>query len=146
MLLIASDAVDGAADTKARLDELNKQRDAAANALAKQLQRAATAQTDFDAWSVAWCAAAVRVGLPETIDVASAEGALAVMAEIDAKLRSIHEIRTARSETMQHDLSDFQREVGVLVSAVAAELAPQSPAAAVTELMARLAKALDDKT
>jgi hypothetical protein len=89
LLLIASDAVDGAAGTRARLDQLNKQRDAATNALATQLQRAATAQADFDAWSLAWRAAAVRVGLPETIDVAAAEGALAVMAEIDAKLRGI---------------------------------------------------------
>jgi len=145
LLLIASDAVDGATETKARLDELNKQRKSAANALGKQTEKAAAAQAEFDAWSGAWSAATAQVSLSETLDAAAAEGALTVMAEIDNKLKTIHDLRKLRIETMQRDLGAFERAVAVVVSAAAPELSAQGSKAAVSELTTRLAAALDDK-
>lgn len=139
------EAVDGATEAKARLDELTKQRELAATALAKQKEKAEAAQAEFDAWSAGWRVATTQVGLPDTLDVASAEPALKVMAEIDEKLRSIREIRKTRIETMQRDLSEFKRDVAVVVTAAAPDLAEENTAAAVTELTARLAKALADK-
>ncbi len=145
LMLIASDAVDGATQTNARLDGLIKQRESATAALAKQREKAEKAQAGLDAWVAAWRVATAQVGLPETIDVPSAEGALTVMAEIDDKLKSIREIRKARIETMQHDLRDFEQEVAVAVNAAAPDLVEQNSSAAVNELTTRLAKALDDK-
>ncbi len=145
LMLIASDAVDDATQASTRLDEFNKQRAAAVIALARQRERAEVAQAEFDAWSVAWRAVTAESGLRETIGVDAAEGALAVMAEIDAKLGGIREIRKARIEAMQRDLNDFEQEVAVVVAAAVPDLAGQQPGAAVMELTSRLAKALDDK-
>jgi len=144
-MLIASDAVDAATEAKARLDEINKQRELAAAALARQSEKAETAQAEFDAWSSAWRSATANCGLPATTDVAAADGSLNVIAEIDEKLRSIRDIRKARIETMQHDLNDFEHKVAALVSAAAPDLSEQNASAAITELSARLTKALDEK-
>ena len=142
---IATNAVDAATEAKARLDELHKQREAAARALTRQTERTAVAQDAFDAWAVGWRAAAAKVGLPETIDVGSAEGALSAMAEIDTKLQNIREIRHARIEAMQRDLRDFEHEVSTMVTVVASDLAEQDSGTSTSELAARLAKALEDK-
>ena len=142
---IAADAVDAATEAKARLDELHKQREAAANALARQTEKTDGTQDAFDAWAAGWRAATSRVGLPETIDAGSAEGALTVIAEIDIKLQNIREIRHARIEAMQRDMRDFEHEVSTMATAVAPDLAEQDPGTAISELAARLAKALDDK-
>lgn len=145
LTLIASDAVEGATEAKARLDELTKQRASAAASLGRQRDKATTAQADFDAWAAGWRIAAERTGLPETTAVAAAEGALAVMAEIDEKLKGIRDIRLARIETMQRDLRDFGQEVGSLVSAVAPELVAMEPGAAISEMTSRLTKVQGDK-
>ena len=144
LILIASDAVDGATEAKARLAELSKQRDSAASTLARQTERAAAAQVEFDAWSTHWRAATAQLGLPATIDVAAADGALAVMTQIDAKLAEIREIRKARIEAMQRDLRDFAEEVTTVVSATAPDLIGRDPNVAISELTERLAKALDE--
>ncbi|MCX7064275.1 MAG: hypothetical protein NT024_06840, partial [Proteobacteria bacterium] len=143
LVLIASDAVDGATEAKARLAELSKQRDSAASTLARQTERAAAAQVQFDAWSTHWRAATTQLGLPATIDVAAADGALAVMTQIDAKLAEIREIRKARIEAMQRDLREFAEEVTTVVSATAPDLIGRDPNVAISELTERLAKALD---
>jgi uncharacterized protein YhaN len=145
LVLIASDAVDLATEAKARLDELTKQRKSAAAALSRQRDKSTTVQAEFDAWTDAWRIATTQTRLAETTGVAAAEGALAVMAEIDERLKGIRDIRQARIETMQHDLRDFGQDVGLLVNGVAPDLAALEHGAAVSELTSRLAKALEDK-
>ena len=145
LILIASDAVDGATEAKARQDELNKQRDAAANTLVRQTEKAAAAQAQFDTWSTQWRSATAQLGLSESIDVAVAEGALTLITEMDTKLAEIREIRKARIEAMQQDLRDFAQEVAVVVSAAAPDLIEENPSTAIPELTVRLAKALDEQ-
>ena len=145
LVLMASDAVDQATATGARREELTRQCEQAATLLVRQREKADMAQAQFDAWSADWRRALVDIGLADTTPVASAESALAAMAQIDDKLRSIGEKRQDRIETMQSDLRDFGHDAAVVIAAVAPELQRQGAAAAVTELVAGLTKALEDK-
>jgi uncharacterized protein YhaN len=145
LTLLASDFVEAAAATKARHDQLERQREAAAQAAARQRDNAAGAQAGIDAWLTAWRDAASRVGLAANVDPATAEGALAVMAEVDAQLDQIREIRQARIDTMRQDLRDFEREVFAVATAAAPDLAACAAVDVVGELVTRLARAQDDR-
>lgn len=145
LTLVASDAVDLSTAAKARNDELGKQLELAATALVRQQDKANATQSNFDAWSVEWHQALFNTGLAENTSVVSADSVLAVMAQIDDRLRSIGEIRQNRIETMQSDLLDFQQDVASVVASVAPELRGYGAGVAVVELMARLIKALEDK-
>jgi uncharacterized protein YhaN len=141
LLLRAGDAVDAATAASARLQELHKQRDQAALALARQQDKASAAQAEWQAWQVAWQSATADAGLAPGTAVAAAEGALAVMASIDGKLREMQELRHARIDTMQRDLRDFAQDVALLRAQAAPELAAAEAADVVVELAARLARA-----
>ena len=145
LVLMASDAVDQATATRARREELTRQYEQAATLLSRQRDKADTAQAQFDALSVDWRRALLDIGLADTTPVASAESALAVMAQIDDKLRSIGEKRQDRIETMQSDLCDFGHDAAAVIAAVAPALQQQGAAEAVIELVAGLNRALDDK-
>jgi uncharacterized protein YhaN len=143
MVLLAADAVEGASASQARREELGRQRAVAAQALLRQRERALAAQADGDAWAAAWCSAATAAGLDAGIAVAAAEGALAVMTAIDGQLDAMREIRHARIEAMQADLSEFAHEAAALVRAVAPALAALGAGDAVAELASLRAAALD---
>jgi uncharacterized protein YhaN len=141
LLLRAGDAVDAATAASARLQELHKQRDQAALALARQQDKASAALAEWQAWQVAWQSATADAGLAPGTAVAAAEGALAVMASIDGKLREMQELRHARIDTMQRDLRDFAQDVALLRAQAAPALAAGEAADVVVELAARLARA-----
>ena len=146
LVLIASDAVEAATKGKIQHDEWIKQRDAAAAGLTRSRERARSTQAEFDAWTIEWRAGLLQIGLPETTDVASAEDALAVLAEIDSALKAMHDTRRTRIDAMRQDLGDFKQEVAEAAAAAAPGLSTHDdPAAAAAELSARRAKALDDK-
>ena len=149
LVVIAGDAVDAASDTRARLDQLTRQHEAATAALGRLADKATAAQSELDAWSAEWRQAAGLAGLPEATGVAAAEGALAVMSEIDEQLRAMREIRHARIDTMQRDLRDFAAEAGRLAASLAPELEPELAGkqadAIATVLGQRLGLALDDQ-
>jgi uncharacterized protein YhaN len=141
LLVLATDAVDAATAAHARLQELHKQRGLAGLALARQQDKAQAARAAYQAWQRAWRAAATAAGLPADTGVAAAEGALAVMASIDTKLREMQEIRHARIDTMQRDLRDFEQDVARVSAQAAPALVAPSAADAAQELAALLARA-----
>ena len=122
LLLTAADAVDSANETRARHDELNKQREAATTALARLTDKASAAQAEFDAWQQAWQGATAAVGLPDTTAVPAAETALGVMALIDDKLGQMQTLRQQHIDTMQRDLSDFAADVASLAATLGPDL------------------------
>ena len=145
LLLMAGDAVDAATNARARLEELTRQLAAAGAALGRLADKATAAQAEFDGWGAAWRLATASAGLPDATGVAAAEGALAVMAEIDDQLRAMREIRHSRIDTMQRDQRDFGHEAGRLAAALAPELAGMEADGIAIELGLRLGHALDGR-
>ena len=146
LALIASDAVEAATKGKIQHDEWIKQRDAAAASSTRSREKARSTQAAFDAWTTEWRAGLLQIGLLETTDVTSAENALAVLADIDSALDAMQDKRRTRIDAMRQDLGDFKQEVAEAAAAAAPGLSTHGdPAAAVVEMSARRARALDDK-
>jgi uncharacterized protein YhaN len=137
--------VDGMTASKARREELQRQRESGREMLSGLCEKRERAQRAHSEWQAAWNAALVKAGLASDTPLAAAEGALTLFAVIDEKLREIHSTRKARIEMMRKDLDDFAQEALSLVQAMAPELAGRGAAAVALELSSRLAKAQDEQ-
>lgn len=145
LVATANAFVEAASGAKARREELNRQIANGQTALADLAQKAITAKSDLGKWSESWALTTDKAGLA-SVEIAAAEGALALFDDIDDKLKTIREIRKARIEMMRRDLEDFARQACVLVESIAPELNGHNPVDISAELSARLAKAREDKT
>lgn len=137
--------VEAASGAKARRDELSRQIANAKTALAELARKSIAANSELGNWKDSWALTTTQAGLAN-VEIAAAEGALALFDDIDDKLKSIREIRKARIAMMRRDLEDFAGQARALIESLAPELNGRNPADISVELSARLARAREDKT
>ncbi|SJM95274.1 conserved hypothetical protein [Crenothrix polyspora] len=130
-------AVDGA---KVRHETLSAQLQAA-QTLATPLQQATDeAKFELSRWTQMWSNALVKSGLPEDSDIGTVEGALALIDQIEEKLKKIRLIQE-RIEVMAGDLKGFSGEADRLAQVIAPELKGQSAPKITQALAKRLTQA-----
>lgn len=137
--------VEAASGAKARRDELGRQITNARTVLADLARKSIAANSELGNWKDSWSLTTNQAGLA-SVEIAAAEGALALFDDIDDKLRSIREIRKARIAMMRRDLEDFAGQAHALGESIAPELKGRNPSDISVELSSRLAKAREDKT
>jgi uncharacterized protein YhaN len=137
--------VDGITASKARREELQRQRESGMEMLTALSEKRERAQQAHREWLASWNVSLVKAGLATDTPLAAAEGALALFGVIDEKLREIHSTRKARIEMMRKDLDDFAQEALCLVQAMAPELAGRGAVEVALALSGRLAKAQDEQ-
>ena len=120
-----------------------------AKTAAEQIARAEAALAEVrarrDAWRVAWGPALAGLGLPEGADPDEAEAALAAWRAVPAAL-SERDNRLGRVNGILRDGAVYREAVARLTQAVAPDLGPLPPTAALKALHARLQNALRDET
>lgn len=154
------DAADGLADlctvaeTHCRqVDEARVRRaaqaaqvEAARVMLADLLQKSSQAQAALAAWRATWAQALARAGLAADSQVASVEGALELIAEVEDKLGKMRDIRSERIDTMQADLQRFEAQAAALAARGGPDLAGSTAAQVAQTLAARLAQSKEAQT
>ncbi len=145
LVATANAFVEAASGATARREELSRQIGNARTALTDLAQNAVKASSELGKWVESWALTTTQAGLAN-VEIAAAEGALALFDDIDDKLKSIREIRKARIEMMRRDLEDLARQAHALVESLAPELNGRNPADISVELSARLTKAREEKT
>ncbi len=106
-----------------------------ATALEARLTQAAAS---LETWRQAWTTACTKASLEATLRPEQVTEALQLMAELEAKISEIQDLRVTRIGAMRRDLDAFALQVKAIVSAAANDLATKAPAEALDELATRL--------
>ncbi|MEI6536108.1 MAG: hypothetical protein WCN98_12245, partial [Verrucomicrobiaceae bacterium] len=109
-----------------------------AETLATRHSRAVAA---LEIWTQSWTTACTKASLEPALRPEQVTAALELMAELEAKIGDIQDLRETRIGTMRRDLGEFSHQVKELVSATASDLAAKAPAEALDQLAVRLTSA-----
>ncbi len=145
LIIVATDVIESAVKTRARHDELTKQRDTAVTAMMALKEKAAAAQVESEKWQLTWQENLDLAGIKCDTEISAVEGMLSLFNEIDEKLSGIEELRTMQIEPMQMELDNFEKEVTGLMMGLAPELKGQSSSSIVKEWLVRLENAKSEK-
>lgn len=128
-------------DARVRHDTLSRQAQAA-QAQAVALQQAVEhAQSALSTWRAAWSTLLAKAGLPQDCDVATAEGALELLAAIERQLDEMRTLRVERIDAMQNDLVRFGKQAQRLAVLLEPGMPPIDPNALSHSLTDRLDRA-----
>jgi uncharacterized protein YhaN len=140
----AADWADSVGQAEARRTTLLQQRSAAEAALESLDARLTKVTADLAAWDADWARSLDALNLPAGTGTAAAEQALSILANMDAHLGSVRELRDARIRPMERDLERFADTARRLAADLDPELAERPPEDIVRILAARLAQARQD--
>ena len=110
LLQVAQAALAAAAAAAVRAEALTRQVEQGRAAVGLALEKRLLAQADAAQWQSAWAEALQAMHLPESLPAEAAEAVCAAMADLDAGLKRMRDLRLGRIEIMQLELSDFAQQ------------------------------------
>lgn len=126
-------------DAKVRQQTLSAQYQAAQNVALTLKHATNDAKAKLQCWTEAWSAAITKAGLPEGSRIASAEGAMELIGQIDGKLKKMRSIQESIG-VMSADLEKFAAESHQLAQQIAPDLIGQPASQSVQTLAQRLSQ------
>jgi uncharacterized protein YhaN len=95
----------------------------------------------LETWRLAWTTACNKASLDPALRPEQVTAALELMAELEAEIGEIQDLRVTRIGAMRRDLDEFSLQVKALVSATANDLMAKPPAEALDQLSIRFINA-----
>lgn len=95
----------------------------------------------LEAWHQEWTTACSKASLDPALRPEQVTAALELMAELEAEIGEIQDLRVTRIGAMRRDLDEFSLQVRELVGATASDLAVKAPTEALDQLAVRLTTA-----
>lgn len=139
----AADRIEAATRVRQQRATLLSQQERTTALFAEHGNRVAQAAAALEAWRSDWSGHLAALHLPADADPRIAEAALTLIADLDANLRQMRELRTTRIDAMQRDLDDFERTAQALAQELSPEIVAETPERVALALAQRLGYARD---
>ena len=126
-----------------RIAELDEELRKAKSGVSRAKRLLAEAQEAWNSWKEDWASALTALGLPGDSAVEAAAAQINVIDDMREHATAARNLRDKRIATIERDIEAYTRDVADLVGELAPDLADQTAASAVCELVLRRDEALE---